>query len=222
MAGLRSGVTDTMIFDIDGTLVDSNYQTAIAWYRAFRRHEIVVPIWQLHRAVGMGGDQLVAAVAGDDVDATLGDALRKEWGEEFEPLIGEIVPFAGVTDLLADVHARGVKIAFASSGKPEHVEHYVELVGAKPYVDAWTTSQDVEKTKPAPGLVEVALSRVNGTQAVMVGDSIWDAAAAKKVGIATYGVRSGGSGADELIGAGAVNVYDSVAQMRPALDVILG
>lgn len=221
MAGLRPGMTDTMIFDIDGTLVDSNYQTALAWYRAFRRHNIVVPIWQIHRAVGMGGDQLVAALTDDDVEAELGDALRKEWGEEFEPLIGEVAPFDGVAELLADVHARGVKIAFACSGKPEHVEHYVGLIGAKPYVDAWTTAKDVEHTKPAPDLVEVALSRVKGIEAVMIGDSIWDAAAAKKIGVPTYAVRSGGFGADELIEAGAVNVYDSVAQLRSELDVIL-
>jgi HAD superfamily hydrolase (TIGR01549 family) len=221
MAGLRSGMTDTMIFDIDGTLVDSNYQTAVAWYRAFRQHDIVVPVWQIHRAVGMGGDQLVAAVAGDDVESVLGDALRKQWGEEFEHFIGEVVPFAGVTELLADIHARGVKIAFASSGKPEHVEHYVDLIGAKPYVDAWTTSQDVERTKPAPDLVEVALARVKGIEAVMIGDSIWDAVAANKVGIPTYAVRTGGFGADELVEAGAVSVYDSVAQLRPELNVIL-
>jgi HAD superfamily hydrolase (TIGR01549 family) len=214
-------MTDTLIFDLDGTLIDSNYQHAIAWYRAFRRHDLTIPIWQLHRALGMGGDQLVAAVTDEDVERTLGDELRSAWEAEFEPMLGELRPFEGVTELLAELHERDISIVFASSGKPEHVDHYLELIDGKRYAQAWTTSDDVEQTKPAPDLVQVAMSQAGGTDPAMVGDSTWDAIAAKKAGIGTYAVRTGGFGSDELTAAGALRVFDSVADLHHQLAGIL-
>jgi HAD superfamily hydrolase (TIGR01549 family) len=215
-------MTDALIFDLDGTLIDSNYQQAIAWYRAFRRHDLTVAIWQIHRALGMGGDQLVAAVTDDHVERTLGDQLRTAWGEEFEPMLAEIRPFEGVTALLADLHERDVGVVFASSGKPEHVDHYLELIDGKRYAQGWTTSQDVEKTKPAPDLVRVAMSQVHGTDPLMVGDSTWDAIAARRAGVGTYAVRSGGFGVDELRAAGALGIFDSIAELHSQLATVLG
>jgi HAD superfamily hydrolase (TIGR01549 family) len=215
-------MTDALIFDLDGTLIDSNYQQAIAWYRAFRRHDLTVAIWQIHRALGMGGDQLVAAVTDDHVERTLGDQLRTAWGEEFEPMLAEIRPFEGVTALLADLHERDVGVVFASSGKPEHVDHYLELIDGKRYAQGWTTSQDVEKTKPAPDLVRVAMSQVHGTDPLMVGDSTWDAIAARRAGVGTYALRSGGFGVDELRAAGALGIFDSIAELHSQLATVLG
>ena len=88
-------MADTAIFDVDGTLVDTNYQHALAWFRAFRRYGITLPMWRIHRGIGMGGDMFVPEVAGREVEQAHGDDLRKAWVEEFDQLIGEIQPFEG-------------------------------------------------------------------------------------------------------------------------------
>jgi phosphoglycolate phosphatase-like HAD superfamily hydrolase len=101
-------MTDTAVLDIDGALVDTNYHHALAWYRAFRRFEVTLPVWRLHRAIGMGGDQLVPAVAGDKFEEQHGDDVRTAWGKEFAPLLAEIRAFDGVPDLLAELRGRGM------------------------------------------------------------------------------------------------------------------
>jgi HAD superfamily hydrolase (TIGR01549 family) len=211
-------MADTAIFDVDGTLVDSNYQHALAWYRAFRRFDLTLPIWRLHRAIGMGGDQLVPAVAGDDVERRHGDALRETQTEEFDKLIDEVRPFDGARDLLEAIKSRGFRLVLASSGKKQHVEHFLDLLGARPITDAWTTSDDVENSKPAPDLVATALKRVEGASGVMVGDSTWDSVAARKLEVPTIAVRTGGFSVDELKEAGAVSVFDSLVELREGLD----
>lgn len=211
-------MADTAIFDVDGTLVDTNYQHALAWYRAFRRFDIVLPIWRIHRAIGMGGDQLVASLTGDDVEKDHGGALRAAWTEEFEPLLDEVKPFDGAHDLLVEVKKRGFQVVLASSGKSDHVEHFLDLVDARDVADAWTTSDDVEASKPAPDLVETALDRVPGSSGIMIGDSPWDAIAAGKADIATIAVRTGGFSAEELRDAGASRVFDSLRDLIAGLD----
>lgn len=212
---------DTAVVDVDGTLVDSNYHHALAWFRAFRAHQITLPMWRLHRAIGMGGDQLVAAVAGDEVEGRLGDQLRARWAEEFAPLLDEVPPFKGAHELLADLRDRGLTVVLASSGKPEHVDRYLDLVDAKSVADAWTTSEDVERTKPAPDLLRAAMDRVSGTAPVVIGDSVWDVAAAKRAGYPGYGLSTGGFATPELLEAGAIAVYESLTELRGALDEIL-
>ncbi|WP_345607136.1 HAD family hydrolase [Pseudonocardia adelaidensis] len=212
---------DTAIFDIDGTLVDTNYHHALAWFRAFRRHDLTLPVWRLHRAIGMGGDQLVPAVAGDDVERRLGEQLRADWAEEFEPLLGEIQPFACVRELLGDVRRRGFTLVLASSGKAEHVDHYLGLFDGTELAEAWTTSADVERTKPEPDLLQAALEKVAGCSAVLVGDSVWDFEAAARLGVPAYAVRSGGFSDDELRAAGAREVFESPAQLLERLDQTL-
>jgi HAD superfamily hydrolase (TIGR01549 family) len=209
---------DTAVIDVDGTLVDTNYQHALAWYRAFRRHDLTLPMWRLHRAIGMGGDQLVAAVAGDEVEARLGDDLRDAWAEEFDPLLGEVRPFAGVEELLGAIRGRGFRIVLASSGREDHVDHYLGLFGGRELADGWTTSDDVEQTKPAPDLLEVALRKVGGTSGIVVGDSVWDFRAAARIGAPGYALRTGGFSADELRAAGALEVVDSPGELCERLD----
>jgi len=158
----RERVYDAVVLDVDGTLVDTNYQHALAWYRAFRRVGITLPVWRLHRAIGMGGDQLVAAVAGDDAEREHGDTLRAAWAEEFEPMLGEVAAFDRVRDLLRTIGDHGSKVVLASSGKPDHVDAYLDLFDGRELAGAWTTSEDVERTKPEPDLAAPALARFGG------------------------------------------------------------
>jgi len=211
-------MADTAILDVDGTLVDSNYQHALAWHRAFRRYGIVRPLWRIHRAIGMGGDKLVPEVGGDSVENAFGDELRDAWVEEFDQLIGEVQPFEGAHDLLQELKRRGFRLVLASSGKSQHVETFIDLVEGRSLADAWTTSEDAEESKPEPDLVSTALKKVEGATGVMVGDSVWDAVAAAKLDVPTIAVRTGGFSVDELEDAGAAQVFESLVSLRERLD----
>src|SRR3954451_9460214 len=149
------------ILDVDGTLVDTNYHHAIAWFRAFRRHDVTVPVWRIHRHIGMGGDQLVAAVAGDEVEERAGDDIRDAESELYRELIGEVRTTEGSRELIEDLRERDNVIVLASSAKDWEVEHYIELLDAKEVIDAWTTSADVEQTKPEPDLIRAALDKAD-------------------------------------------------------------
>jgi HAD superfamily hydrolase (TIGR01549 family) len=216
--GQTETMADTAIFDVDGTLVDTNYQHALAWFRAFRRYGITLPMWRIHRGIGMGGDMFVPEVAGREVEQAHGDDLRKAWVEEFDQLIGEIQPFEGAHELLAEVKERGFRLVLASSGKTQHVEAFLDLIDGKSLADAWTTSDDAAKSKPEPDIVATALAKVEGTSAIMVGDSIFDAQAAAKLKIPVIGVRTGGFSVGELHEAGVLQVFDSLVAFRQALD----
>ena len=211
------------ILDIDGTLVDSNYQHAIAWYRALRRHGHVLPIWRIHRHIGMGSDQLVASLCGDEVEAEQGDDIRDAETELYMELIDEVEPLHGARELIADLRRLGRRIVLASSAKPDEVDHYLDLLGARDLADAWTTSGDVERTKPEPDLVHAALEHAGGDSAVMVGDSTWDCEAAARAGVETIAVLTGGFSEQELRDAGAVAVFRSIDELRRRLsDTPLG
>ena len=211
-------VADTVLLDVDGTLVDTNYQHVVAWARTFERHGVVLPLWRIHRHIGMGGDQLVEAVAGAEVERRWGEDMRARWAEEFERFIDEIRPFEGATDLLTQLAGRGFRVVLASSGKPEHVERFIDLVDGRRYADAWTTAEDVARTKPAPDLLRVALEKVRGARGVVVGDSTWDCVAAGKLDLPTIALRTGGFGEAELREAGAGHVYDSLTSLVDDLD----
>ncbi len=206
------------ILDIDGTLVDSNYQHALAWYRAFRLQGITIPVWRCHRAIGMGGDQLVPHLAGEGFDAEHGDEVRLVEHALFKQMIAEVQPFDGARGLIEDLRARGCKIVMASSAKAEDVAVYLDLLDARELADGWTDSSSVERTKPAPDLIEAALALVGGGPGVMVGDSTWDVEAANKLDMPTICVRTGGFGVDELGEAGAVAVFDSIGELRERMS----
>ncbi|EHY87706.1 HAD family hydrolase [Saccharomonospora azurea] len=203
-----------LILDVDGTLVDTTYHHALAWYRAFREVGVAVPVWRLHRAIGMGGDQLVAAVAGDEVERSHGDRVRELWKAEADRLMPEIRPFDGAVELLDAAGAEGFRVVLASSGKPDHVDHYLDLIGGRERASAWTSSADVSATKPHPELLEAAWERAGTTHALAVGDSVWDCDAAGKLGIPAVGVRTGGFGVDELTEHGARAVYEDLHELR--------
>src|SRR5215216_268362 len=206
------------ILDIDGTLVDTNFHHAIAWYRAFKQHEIVLPIWRIHRHIGMGGDQLIAALCDDQTEEEQGDDIRAAEKVLYAELIGEVEPLAGARRLIEDLKERGHSVVLASSAKADEVEHYIELLDARELADDWTTSADVEATKPEPDLVRAAIDKAGNGDAVMVGDSTWDCEAAKRADVKTVAVLTGGFSAAELRDAGAVAVYHSIEALRESLD----
>jgi HAD superfamily hydrolase (TIGR01509 family) len=210
----------TAILDIDGTLVDTNYHHAIAWFRAFVHHDIVLPIWRIHRHIGMGGDQLVAALCGEDIENERGDAVRDAEKDEYSKLIGEVKTMEGSRELIETLKQRGHTVVLASSAKQDEVDVYLDLLDARELADAWTTSADVESTKPAPDLVRAAMKRVGSGagEAVMVGDTPWDVKAAGGADVGTLAVMTGGFSEQELRDAGAVAVFESVAELRRRLD----
>jgi HAD superfamily hydrolase (TIGR01549 family) len=205
------------ILDIDGTLVDTNYQHAVAWYMAFRQHELRLPIWRIHRHLGMGGDQLVSALAGQEFEKKSGDEVRAAHDALYLASIQTVSTLEGARQLIEDLKAAGHPVVLASSAKAQEADHYLDLLDARELVDAWTTSEDVEKTKPHPELVQAALDKLGVESGVMIGDTPWDVKAAADAGVPTVAVLTGGFSTDELRGAGAVNVFASIDELRSRL-----
>jgi HAD superfamily hydrolase (TIGR01549 family) len=166
----------------------------------------------------MGGDRLVPAVAGDEVEERSGDEVRSRWKKEYDELIDQTRLFPRARDLLVALRDAGADVALASSSIPEHAEHAFDLLDAEALTDTATTAEDAEESKPHPELVDEALSRVGDGRACLVGDSVWDVEAAKRAGVPAYGLLAGGYGRDELEDAGAVAVFADAADLLDHLD----
>jgi HAD superfamily hydrolase (TIGR01549 family) len=210
-------MTTAAILDVDGTLVDTNYHHAIAWYRAFRRNRVAPEIWRIHRHIGMGGDQLVGAIAGKAVEERLGDEIREAEGEIYMSMIDEIEAFEGARELIAELGEVADSVILASSAKEHEVDHYLDLLDAREIATGWTTSADVESTKPEPDLVRAAMDKAGTDASLMIGDTTWDCEAAGRAGIPAVAVMTGGFAASELREAGAVEVFRGLAELRDAL-----
>jgi len=211
----------TAIHEAAGTLVDTNYHHAIAWHRALRAHGHLVQMWRIHRHIGMGGDKIVGALAGEEAEESEGDDIREAEAEAYGELIGEVEPMQGARELVEELRADGATVILASSAKQNEVDHYLDLLAARELVDAWTTSADVEETKPAPDLVDAALQKADPDgAAVMIGDSTWDARAASKAGIPTVAVLTGGFSREELREAGAAEVVESIEELRRDREIL--
>src|SRR5579875_3580673 len=208
------------ILDIDGTLVDTNYQHTISWARALAGHDITVPLWRIHTHIGMGGDQVIEALCGRDAEERLGDDIRAAEGRRYMELIDEVRPMAGARELIETLKERGHRVVLASSAKPEEVDRYLDLLDARELADAWTDADDVRSTKPAPDLVHAALAKVGGSpqDAVMVGDTPWDVRSASAAQVPTLAVLTGGFAIEELRESGAVEVFESVADLCSGLE----
>jgi HAD superfamily hydrolase (TIGR01549 family) len=205
------------ILDIDGTLVDTNYHHALAWFWALRQHGIVVPIWRIHRSIGMGGDQLVAALTSEQFDEEQGDDVRTAEKTLYMTQIRDVEPMQDARELIGDLKRLGHTVVLASSAKDDEVDHYLDLLDVRDMADDWTSSGDVEHTKPAPDLVQAALDKSGEKKGVMVGDTTWDIKAAKKAGVDTLALTTGGFSRSELEEAGAVAVYESLSELRADL-----
>lgn len=204
---------DAVLFDIDGTLVDSTYHHALAWHRAFTRIGVPPPVWRLHRAIGMGGDKLVAHVAGDETEAQHGDKLRDYWRQEYLELREEVQPLPGAAELVRRLSVR-YRVALASSGDPEFAREAIDLLGIGDRIEVLTTSEDVDDSKPDPDLVATTLDRLGEVgRAVFVGDTPYDVEAAGRAGMGCVAVLTGGFSRAELDDAGATLVVESLVEL---------
>lgn len=206
-----------VVLDVDGTLLDSVYHHTVAWTRALATTPLQVPAWRVHRAIGMGGDKLVEHVAGARAEQEHGPELRQRWEHEYDELLAEPQTLEGARELLAHLRAAGLLIALASSGIPRHAARAFDLLRADELVDVVLTSEDAEGSKPDADLVTRALEELGTGAAAMVGDAVWDVRAAGAAGIPTLAVCSGGYGRDELLGAGAVQVFDGLPHLSAEL-----
>lgn len=210
-----------VLFDIDGTLVDSNDFHVTAWQQVFAEagHDFA---WEtIHAQVGKGGDMLVPSLL-PQASAAQVEALAKAHGEAFRSrFIAQVRPFPQARALLQRVHDAGQQIALASSASQQDLDHYLELLDIGTLVAATTTADDVAKTKPAPDIVAAALRKlgsVDAEEAMMIGDTPYDIAAARQCGVAAIGLRSGRFADEALSGEGAVALYDDVAALLRDYD----
>jgi HAD superfamily hydrolase (TIGR01509 family) len=205
-----------VVVDIDGTLVDSNYHHVFAWSEAFAAFHRQPPVWQIHRTIGMGGDQLVEALTDAEFEQRHGDAVRQAHTDAFARLIDQVRPLPGARDFLSALGRMGATLVLASSADKDEVGRYIELLDACAVIDGWTTADDVSHTKPDPEPIRAALTEAGGTPstAVLIGDSVWDVQAGRRAGVAVIGVRTGGYGAGELLDAGAEAVFDVLGDIE--------
>ena len=209
------------VIDLDGTLVDSSYHHVLAWSRAFRFCGVQVGLRTLHDHMGMGGDRLVEAVAGREVEWRLGDAIRERWRATYDVLLDEVEPLPGATKLLDDLTSRDWRVVIATSGKPTHTRRSLDLLGLSVDDFALATSDDADLSKPAPDIIQAALATVGASAGFALGDTVWDVKAARAAGLPAVGVQSGGISAHSLRNAQAVAVYPSVREVLEDLDEVL-
>ncbi|QCR42377.1 HAD family hydrolase [Curtobacterium sp. SGAir0471] len=208
-----------VLFDIDGTLADSNYAHVDAWWRAFRAAGESVDAWRIHRAIGMDSGRLLAELLPD-----ASDEVRDEAKQFHTAFYSEHMPqlrlLPGARELLEAVADAGHAVVLATSAPESELSVLRDLLDASAWVTAETSSEDVEQAKPAPGIIQVALDKVGvaADRAVMVGDAMWDVESSGKVGLPCVGVMTGGIGGDELRGAGAAAVYDDAAAVLAAFQ----
>ena len=208
-----------VVLDVDGTLVDSNYQHALTWHRAFAQHGRAVPAWRAHRAIGMGGDQLVPALTDDEWAAEHGEEVKAAEATLFGEMIDRVAPLPGARAFLELLQVRGHPVVLASSAKANDLDVYLELLGARELVQAWTTSADVERTKPAPDVVLAGLEKLGKPErAVMIGDSVHDVIAAETAGLPTIALLTGGISTGELEAAGAKQVFEDLLALIAEID----
>ncbi|OZD05010.1 HAD family hydrolase [Rhodococcus sp. 06-235-1A] len=203
-----------VLFDIDGTLVDSNYVHVSAWSRAFREAGHEVPSWRIHRSIGMDGSRLLDALVGSS-DSAVAQEAKKLHGEYYASASTDLEVLPGARELLADLNNRGITVVLATSAPESELSTLRDLLDVEDSVAVVTSGEDAEVAKPEPDIVAVALERagVEAANAVMVGDSVWDIESAGRAGVRAIGVSSGGISRSELLDAGAVAVFDDPADL---------
>jgi HAD superfamily hydrolase (TIGR01509 family) len=212
-----------VLFDVDGTLVDTSYLHAVSWWEAFAQAGHDVPMARIHRAIGMGSDQLLDALLPADRDTGADAAISAAHGALYSVYWSRLRPLPGAADLLRACHEHGLRVVLASSADPAELDVLMAALDADGAVDEATSAGDVDQSKPAPDLVQVALGKVGlrPAEAMFVGDAVWDAQACQRVGVACVGVLSGGVSEAELLDAGAVRVYRDAAEILASFPASL-
>lgn len=213
------GPRPAVLFDIDGTLVDSNYLHVQAWYRAFSDADVEVEAWRIHRSIGMDGSTLLKTLAGDadeDTRSRLKD-LHSRYYKETIPLLRRL---PGARELLEAVDGLGLQIVLATSAPEDELAILREVLASDKLVSAVTSSNDVDTAKPQPDIVDVALERagVDADHAVFIGDTVWDVEACNRAGVPTIAVLSGGVSRGELEKAGAQAVFEDTKELCEHID----
>ncbi|MFJ5861110.1 HAD family hydrolase [Pseudarthrobacter sp. NPDC092439] len=204
-----------VLFDVDGTLIDSSYIHTISWWGAFRQHGYDVPMARIHRCVGMGGDRLVDSLLPPGRDRDVDQEVLSSHSALYASHWPGLRAFAGAKDLLVQCHASGLAVALASSARERDLQAMREILGADAAIDAATSANDAKESKPAPDILVAALEAVDveAADAVYVGDAVWDMQAAAALGIPAIGVTCGGISAAELRDAGAAEVYEGPREL---------
>jgi HAD superfamily hydrolase (TIGR01509 family) len=209
-----------VLFDVDGTLVDTNYLHAVTWWQAFAQGGYYVPMADIHRAIGMGSDQMLDRLLPGDRDKDADSDLAKSHDALYAAYWTRLRRLPGAAALLRACKARGLAVVLASSAGEAESGVLRAAIDAEDAIDDATFSGDVDHTKPAPDLVQVALEKANvpAAQAVFVGDTVWDVQASQKAGVPCIGLLSGGISRQELADAGAAEIYRGPAELLAALS----
>jgi HAD superfamily hydrolase (TIGR01549 family) len=210
-----------VLFDVDGTLVDSNYLHVHAWCRAFHEAGRAVDAWRIHRSIGMGSGKLLAALLGEQDADLIGAGVKDRHSHHYLESGALLRPFDRAPELIRAIAGHGVRVVLATSAGPDELELLRRVLDVDDVVAGIVAGHDVEATKPDPEPVFAALDRAGTApeDTLFVGDSVWDVHAATKAGVRTVALLSGGVGAAELTGAGAVATYDDPAAL---LDDLAG
>ena len=204
------------IFDLDGTLLDSVDLHALAWHEAMVKFGHDVTLEQVRSQIGKGGDKLIPVFLSADEQRSHGKELEEWRGRRFKTSYLPLVrPFSAVPDLLRRLRDAGLRIAVASSAKRDELDKYLDIAGIADLVDATTSSEDADESKPAPDVFEIVLRKLKiaGADAVAIGDTPYDATAAGKAGVATIGVLCGGFTEASLREAGCFEVFRGPAAL---------
>ncbi len=208
-----------VLLDVDGTLVDSNDAHARAWVRSLAEYGVTIPFAKVRPLIGMGGDKLLPEAAGIDAESPRGKAISERRGEIFrEEYLPTLRPFPGVQEMLARMKREGLRLGVASSAKEKELSGLLRVCGADDLVDASTSSDDADSSKPDPDIVHAALKKIGlpPEKVILLGDTPYDVEAGKRAGVPVVAVRCGGWGGRDL--AGAVAVYQGPADLLAGFD----
>ena len=207
--------TPAVLFDVDGTLVDTNWFHTLSWWRALQKSGEDVPMSRIHQLVGMGSDQLLETLFDEERSE-----LKDLHSDEFEPFMDEIRAFAKAGDLLREVSRRNAQVVLCTSSKQDHLKPMLAAIDADDAIDEIVNADDVDRSKPAPDVFAAALEKtgLDPQQCIVVGDTRWDVEAAQKAGLKTVCVLTGGNSRPDLNDAGAIAVYEDVAELLADLD----